>query len=129
MEVLIKIAQVILALSFLILIHESGHFLFARLFKIRVDKFYLFFDPWFSLIKFKPKNSHTEYGIGWVPLGGYCKISGMIDESMDKEQIREEPKPWEFRSKPALQRFLVLFGEVFFNMILAVILYGLILYT
>ena len=129
MEVLIKIAQVILALSFLILIHESGHFLFARLFKIRVDKFYLFFDPWFSLIKFKPKNSHTEYGIGWVPLGGYCKISGMIDESMDKEQIREEPKPWEFRSKPALQRFLVLFGGVFFNMILAVILYGLILYT
>ncbi len=99
MEVLIKIAQVILALSFLILIHESGHFLFARLFKIRVDKFYLFFDPWFSLIK--PKNSHTECSIGWLPFGGYCKISGMIDESMDKNQLKEDPKPQEFRSKPA----------------------------
>lgn len=129
MEVLIKIAQVILALSFLILIHESGHFLFARLFKIRVDKFYLFFDPWFSLVKFKPKNSHTEYGIGWLPFGGYCKISGMIDESMDKDQLKEEPKPWEFRSKPAWQRFFVMFGGVLFNMILAIVLYGLILLT
>ncbi len=123
MEVLIKIAQVILALSFLILIHELGHFLFARLFKIRVDKFYLFFDPWFSLVKFKPKNSHTEYGIGWLPFGGYCKISGMIDESMDKNQLKEDPKPWEFRSKPAWQRFFVMFGGVLFNMILAIILY------
>ncbi len=129
MEVLIKIAQVILALSFLILIHESGHFLFARLFKIRVDKFYLFFDPWFSLVKFKPKKSHTEYGIGWLPFGGYCKISGMIDESMDKDQLKEEPKPWEFRSKPAWQRFFVMFGGVLFNMILAIVLYGLILFT
>ena len=129
MEVLIKIVQVILALSFLVLVHESGHFLFARLFKIRVDKFYLFFDPWFSLVKFKPKNSHTEYGIGWLPLGGYCKISGMIDESMDKNQMKEDPKPWEFRSKPAWQRFFVMFGGVLFNMILAIILYGLILFT
>ncbi len=129
MEVLIKIAQVVLALSLLVLIHEFGHFLFARLFKIRVDKFYLFFDPWFSLFKFKPKNSDTEYGIGWLPLGGYCKISGMIDESMDKEQMKGEPKPWEFRSKPAWQRFLVMFGGVFFNVVLAVILYGLILFS
>ncbi len=129
MEVLIKIAQVILALSFLILIHELGHFLFARLFKIRVDKFYLFFDPWFSLVRFKPKNSHTEYGIGWLPFGGYCKISGMVDESMDKKQLKEEPKPWEFRSKPAWQRFCVMVGGVLFNMILAVILYGMILFT
>lgn len=129
MEVLIKIVQVILALSFLVLVHELGHFLFARLFKIRVDKFYLFFDPWFSLVKFKPKNSHTEYGIGWLPLGGYCKISGMIDESMDKDQLKEDPKPWEFRSKPAWQRFFVMVGGVLFNMILAIILYGLILFT
>jgi regulator of sigma E protease len=129
METLIKIAQVILALSFLILIHELGHFLFARLFKIRVEKFYLFFDPWFSLVKFKPKNSHTEYGIGWLPFGGYCKISGMIDESLDKEQLKEEPKPWEFRSKPAWQRLFVMAGGVLFNILLAIILYGLILYT
>ena len=106
MEILVKIAQVILALSLLILIHELGHFLFARLFKIRVEKFYLFFDPWFSLVKYKPKHSHTEYGIGWLPFGGYCKISGMIDESMDKSALKEEPKPWEFRSKPAWQRLL-----------------------
>ena len=129
MEILVKIAQVILALSLLILIHELGHFLFARLFKIRVDKFYLFFDPWFSLIKYKPKNSHTEYGIGWLPFGGYCKISGMIDESMDKDSLKEEPKPWEFRSKPAWQRFFVMAGGVLFNIVLAVILYGFILYT
>jgi len=129
MEVLIKIAQVVLALSLLILIHEFGHFLFARLFKIRVDKFYLFFNPWFSLVKFKPKNSDTEYGIGWLPLGGYCKISGMIDESMDKEQLKGEPKPWEFRSKPAWQRFFVMFGGVLFNIVLAIILYGIILFS
>lgn len=129
MEVLIKIAQVVLALSFLILVHELGHFFFARLFKIRVDKFYLFFNPWFSLVKFKPKNSHTEYGIGWLPLGGYCKISGMIDESLDKDHLKEEPKPWEFRSKPAWQRFFVMFGGVLFNIILAIILYGVILFT
>ena len=129
MEVLIKIAQVILALSFLILVHELGHFLFARLFGIRVEKFYLFFDPWFSLIKYKPKNSHTEYGIGWLPFGGYCKIAGMIDESMDKESLKEEPKPWEFRSKPAWQRLVVMIGGVLFNIILAILLYGLILYS
>lgn len=123
MVVIIKILQLILALSILVLIHEFGHFIFARLFKIRVEKFYLFFDPWFSLFKFKPKNSDTEYGIGWLPLGGYCKISGMIDESMDKEAMKQEPKPWEFRTKPAWQRFLVLFGGVFFNFLLAVAIY------
>ena len=129
METTLKILQVILALSILILVHEFGHYFFARLFKIRVEKFYLFFDPWFSLIKYKPRNSDTEYGIGWLPLGGYCKISGMIDESMDKEAMNEEPKPWEFRSKPAWQRFFVMFGGVFFNFILAILIYSATLFT
>ncbi len=124
MEVLIKILQLILSLSILVLIHEFGHFIFARIFKIRVEKFYLFFDPWFSLFKYKPKNSDTEYGIGWLPLGGYCKISGMIDESMDKESMAQEPQPWEYRSKPAWQRFFVIFGGVFFNFILAIAIYA-----
>ena len=110
MIILMKILQVILALSILILIHELGHFAFAKMFKIRVEKFYLFFDAGFSLFKFKPKNSDTEYGIGWLPLGGYCKISGMIDESMDTESLKKEPQPWEFRSKPAWQRLLVMAG-------------------
>ena len=123
MVVLLKILQVILALSILILVHEFGHFIFAKLFKIRVEKFYLFFDAGFSLFKFKPKNSDTEYGIGWLPLGGYCKISGMIDESMDTEALKSEPKPWEFRSKPAWQRLLVMFGGVLFNFIFAIIVY------
>ncbi len=129
METLIKIVQVILALSILILVHEFGHYFFARLFKIRVEKFYLFFDPWFSLVKYKPKNSETEYGIGWLPLGGYCKISGMIDESLDSETLKQEPKPWEFRSKPAWQRFFVMFGGVFFNFILAILIYSATLVT
>ncbi len=123
MVILIKILQVVLALSILVLVHEFGHFLFARIFKIRVEKFYLFFDAGFRLFKFKPKNSDTEYGIGWLPLGGYCKISGMIDESMDKDAIKQEPQPWEFRTKPAWQRLLVLFGGVFFNFILAIVIY------
>ena len=129
METILKILQVILALSILILVHEFGHYFFARLFKIRVEKFYLFFDPWFSVLKYKPKNSDTEYGIGWLPLGGYCKIAGMIDESMDKEALKEEPKPWEFRSKPAWQRFFVMFGGVFFNFILAILVYSATLFT
>ncbi len=129
METILKIVQVILALSILILVHEFGHYFFARLFKIRVEKFYLFFDPWFSVLKYKPKNSETEYGIGWLPLGGYCKIAGMIDESMDKEALKEEPKPWEFRSKPAWQRFFVMFGGVFFNFILAILVYSATLFT
>ncbi len=123
MIILMKILQVILALSILILIHELGHFAFAKMFKIRVEKFYLFFDAGFSLFKFKPKNSDTEYGIGWLPLGGYCKISGMIDESMDTDSLKKEPQPWEFRSKPAWQRLLVMAGGVLFNFIFAIILY------
>ena len=129
MDILIKTLQVLFALSILILIHELGHFLFSRLFKIRVDKFYLFFDPWFSLFKYKPKNSDTEYGMGWLPLGGYCKISGMIDESLDTEMLKSEPKPWEFRSKPAWQRFFVMFGGVFFNFLLAILIYSSVLYA
>lgn len=129
MVILLKILQVVLALSLLVLVHEFGHFIFARLFKIRVEKFYLFFDPYFSLFKYKPKNSDTEYGIGWLPLGGYCKISGMIDESMDKEALKSEPQDWEFRAKPAWQRFFVLFGGVFFNLILAILIYIGIMFT
>ena len=129
MDIIIKVAQLILALSILVLVHELGHFLFAKLFRIRVEKFYLFFNAGFSLFKYKPKNSDTTYGIGWLPLGGYCKISGMIDESMDKEAMKQEPQPWEFRSKPAWQRFLVLFGGVFFNLILAILIYSGTLFT
>lgn len=126
---LIKALQLILSLSILVVIHEFGHFLFARLFKIRVEKFYLFFDPWFSLFKYKPKNSDTEYGIGWLPLGGYVKISGMIDESMDKEQMAQPPQPWEFRSKPAWQRLLVMVGGVLFNFILAIFIFAMMLFA
>lgn len=97
--ILIKTAQLLLSLSILVVLHEFGHFMFARLFKTRVEKFYLFFDPWFSL--FKVKKGDTEYGVGWLPLGGYVKISGMIDESMDKEAMKLPPQPYEFRSKPA----------------------------
>lgn len=124
---LIKALQLILSLSILVVIHEFGHFLFARLFKIRVEKFYLFFNPWFSLFKYKPKNSDTEYGIGWLPLGGYVKISGMIDESMDKEQMAQPAQPWEFRSKPAWQRLLVMVGGVLFNFILAMFIFAMML--
>jgi regulator of sigma E protease len=127
--ILIKALQLILSLSILVIIHEFGHFLFARLFKIRVEKFYLFFNPWFSLFKFKPKKSDTEYGIGWIPLGGYVKIAGMLDESMDKEQLAQPVQPWEFRSKPSWQRLLVMIGGVLFNFILAIIIYGMILFT
>lgn len=127
--ILIKALQLILSLSILVIVHEFGHFLFARLFKIRVEKFYLFFNPWFSLFKFKPKNSDTEYGIGWVPLGGYVKISGMIDESMDSEQMAQPPQPWEFRSKPAWQRLLVMVGGVLFNFILAIFIFAMILFA
>lgn len=126
---LIRALQLVLSLSLLVIIHEGGHFFFARLFKIRVVKFYIFFDPWFSLFKFKPKNSETEYGIGWLPLGGYCKISGMIDESMDTEQMKQPPQPWEFRSKPAWQRLLVMIGGVLMNFLLALFIYSMILFT
>ena len=126
---LIRALQLVLSLSLLVIIHEGGHFFFARLFKIRVEKFYIFFDPWFSLFKFKPKNSETEYGFCWLPLGGYFKISGMIDESMDTEQMKQPPQPWEFRSKPAWQRLLVMIGGVLMNFLLALFIYSMILFT
>ena len=118
-----------MSLSLLVIVHEGGHFLFARLFKVRVETFCVFFHPWFKLISYKPKKSDTEYVVGWLPLGGYCKISGMVDESMDTEQLKEEPKPWEFRSKPAWQRLLIMIGGVLFNFVLALIIYAMILFT
>lgn len=127
MIVLIKAAQLLLSLSILVIIHEFGHFTFAKLFKTRVEKFYLFFNPWFSLFKFK--RGETEYGLGWLPLGGYVKISGMIDESMDKEQMAKEPQPYEFRSKPSGQRLLIMLGGVMFNIILAFLIYSMILFA
>lgn len=126
---LIRALQLILSLSLLVIIHEMGHFLFARLFKTRVEKFCLFFDPWFTLFKFKPKRSETEYAVGWLPLGGYVKISGMIDESMDLEQMKQPPQPWEFRSKPAWQRLLIMVGGVLFNFLLALFIYSMILFA
>ncbi len=126
---LVKALQLILSLSILVLVHEFGHFIFARIFKVRVEKFYLFFDPWFSIFKFKPKNSDTEYGVGWLPLGGYCKISGMIDESMDKEAMAQPPKPYEFRSKPAGQRMMIMVAGVLFNLLLALFIYSMVLFT
>ena len=137
---LIKAAQLIAALAFLVIIHEFGHYIIARCFGIKVEKFYLFFNPWFSLAKWKPKPAKTpkydkdgnpkaswrdtEYGIGWLPLGGYVKIAGMVDESMDKEQLKQPEQPWEFRSKPAYQRLLVMLGGVIFNFVLAIIIYA-----
>ena len=121
MDILIKICQFFLCFTILIGIHELGHFLMARVFRIRVEKFYIFFDPWFSIFKFR--RGHTEYGLGWLPLGGYCKIAGMIDESMDKEYQNREPQPWEFRSKPAWKRFLVMIAGVVMNVLLAVGIY------
>ena len=126
---MIRALQLILALSLLVLVHEFGHFLFARIFKVRVEKFYLFFDWKFSLFKWKPRNSDTEYGIGWIPLGGYCKISGMIDESMDTEQMNKPAEDWEYRSKPAWQRLLIIVGGVMFNLILALFIYSMVLFT
>lgn len=127
MTILIQILQFLLSLSILVLIHELGHFMFARIFKTRVEKLYLFFDPWFSLFKFK--RGDTEYGIGWLPLGGYAKISGMIDESLDTEQLKQPPQPWEFRSKTSGQRLLIMTGGVFFNFILAMLIYVAVLFA
>lgn len=165
---LIKAAQLILALSLLVIIHEFGHFLFARLFGVRVDKFYIGFNPWFSLFKYRPKRckeliaerkkaeskdkeatlieaepvaedtgggkkkhfwSETEYGIGWIPFGGYCKIAGMVDESMDLEQLKQPPQSWEFRTKPRWQRLLIMVGGVLFNFLLAILIYAGIVYA
>lgn len=126
---LIKLLQFILAISLLILLHEGGHFFFSKLFGVRVEKFYLFFDPWFHLFQFKPRNSDTTYGIGWLPLGGYCKISGMIDESMDTEQMKQPAQSWEFRSKPAWQRLFIMIGGVLVNFLLALFIYSMIMFT
>ncbi|HOZ14045.1 MAG TPA: RIP metalloprotease RseP [Tenuifilaceae bacterium] len=127
MEIIVKAGQFLLSLSILVILHEMGHFLFAKLFGARVEKFYLFFNPWFSL--FKVKRGETEYGVGWLPLGGYVKISGMIDESMDKEQMQQPPQPYEFRSKPAWQRLFIMIGGVLVNFVLALLIYSAILFT
>lgn len=127
MDILTKIIQFFLCFTILVGIHELGHYIMARVFKIRVDKFYIFFDLGFSLFKFR--RGHTEYGLGWLPLGGYCKIAGMIDESMDKEYQKQPPQPWEFRSKPAWQRFLVMIAGVVMNVVLAVAIYIGVCYT
>ena len=127
MDILIRIIQFFLCFTILVGIHEMGHFIMARVFKIRVEKFYIFFDPWFSLFKFK--RGDTEYGLGWLPLGGYVKIAGMIDESMDKEQMKQPVKEDEFRAKPAWQRFLVMIAGVVMNVLLAIVIYCGICYT
>ena len=121
MEIVIKVLQFFMSLSLLVAIHEFGHFIMARVFKIRVEKFYIFFDPWFSL--FKWKRGDTEYGVGWLPLGGYVKIAGMIDESMDLEQMQAPVQPYEFRAKPAWQRFMVMIAGVVMNILLAMMIY------
>lgn len=139
---LIKALQLMMAFAILVFIHEFGHYLFSRIFGVKVEKFYLFFNPWFTLFKYKPKKPapkpgeedkvtwrDTEYGIGWLPLGGYCKIAGMIDESMDTEQMAQPEKPWEFRAKPAWQRLLIMTGGVIFNFIAAIVIYAGIVYT
>jgi regulator of sigma E protease len=130
---LIRLLQFMLAIGLLVLLHEGGHFFFAKLFGVRVEKFYLFFDPGIwkwdgSLFKFKPKNSDTQYGVGWLPLGGYCKIAGMIDESFDTEQMKQPEQPWEFRAKPAWQRLLIMIGGVLVNFLLALFIYSMILF-
>ena len=126
---LIRALQLIMSLSLLVIIHEGGHFFFAKLFKVRVTKFYLFFNPWFSLFKFKPKNSETEYGVGWVPLGGYVQIAGMVDETQNSEDLNHPIEDWEFRAKPAWQRLLIMVGGVLMNFLLALFIYSMILYT
>ena len=125
----IRALQLILCFMLLVVLHEGGHFLFAKIFKVRVEKFCLFFDPWFTLFKFKPKKSDTTYALGWLPLGGYVKISGMIDESMDTEQMKQPVKPWEFRAKPAWQRLFIMIGGVLVNFITALAIYAMVLFT
>ena len=127
--ILIRALQLMMSLALLVIIHEGGHFLFAKLFKVRVTKFYLFFDPWFSLFKWKPKNSETEYGIGWVPLGGYVQIAGMVDETQNSEDLNHPVEPWEFRAKPAWQRLLIMVGGVMMNFLLAIFIYSMLMYT
>jgi regulator of sigma E protease len=123
----IKAAQLILSLSLIVIVHEFGHYLPSKFFKCRVEKFFLFFDPWFAVVK--KKIGETVYGIGWLPLGGYVKIAGMVDESMDKEQMSQPAQPWEFRSKPAWQRLIIMIGGVTMNVLLAFVIYAMILFT
>ena len=131
---LIRLLQFVLAISLLVLLHEGGHMFFAKLFGVRVEKFFVFFDvnigKWSGkLFSWKPKKDDTEYGMGWLPLGGYCKISGMIDESLDREQMKKDPQPWEFRTKPAWQRLLIMIGGVLVNFVLALFIYSMIMFT
>ena len=121
----VQVGQLLLALSILIVLHEFGHYITAKWFGCRVEKFFLFFDPWFSLVK--KKVGDTVYGIGWLPLGGYVKISGMIDESMDKEAMKQPPKEWEFRSKPAWQRLIIMLGGIIMNVLVAFLIYAFVL--
>src|SRR3954467_13448323 len=125
-SVAVKTGQFILSFSILVVLHEMGHFFPAKWFKCRVEKFFLFFNPYFSLVK--KKIGETEYGLGWVPFGGYVKISGMIDESMDKDQLKEPPQPWEFRSQPAWQRLIIMVGGVTVNLVLGFFIYAMILW-
>ena len=127
MEYLIQGGQLLLGISILVILHEFGHYAAAKYFKTKVESFYLFFNPWFSI--YKKKIGDTEYGIGWLPLGGYVKIAGMIDESMDKEQMEKEPEPWEFRSKPTWQRLIIMLGGVIMNVIVAFFIYAMVLFT
>ncbi len=127
MEYIIQAAQLLLGISILVILHEFGHYATAKYFKTKVESFYLFFNPWFSV--WKKKIGETEYGIGWLPLGGYVKIAGMIDESMDKEQMEKEPEPWEFRSKPTWQRLIIMLGGVIMNVIVAFFIYAMVLFT
>jgi regulator of sigma E protease len=126
-QVGLQAGYLLLSLSILVILHEFGHYITAKWFKCRVEKFYLFFDPWFSIVK--KKIGETVYGIGWLPLGGYVKIAGMVDESMDKEQMKQPPQPWEFRSKPAWQRLIIMLGGVTMNILLAFVIYAMILFT
>src|SRR5215470_7973180 len=126
--ILVKASQLILSLSILVIAHEFGHFLFARIFRVKIEKFYLFYNPWFSLFKYKSKHNETEYGIGWIPLGGYVKIAGMMDESLDKEALKQLPKPWEFRTKPVWNRLLITTGGVLMNFILAFFIYSMMVF-
>lgn len=129
MDFFIRTAQLLLALSILVLVHELGHFGFARIFKVRVEKFYLFFNPWFTLFKIKSKRSGTEYGLGWLPLGGYCKIAGMVDESMDKQALNAPPQPWEYRTQKNWKKLFIISGGVLMNFIFAMLIYSAILFV
>ncbi|MCW8940548.1 MAG: site-2 protease family protein, partial [Flavobacteriales bacterium] len=122
MEYIIQGGQLLLSISLLVILHEGGHFFAAKFFKTKVESFYLFFNPWFSL--YKKKIGDTEYGIGWLPLGGYVKIAGMIDESMDKEQMKQPPQPWEFRAKPTWQRLIIMLGGIIVNVIVGFLIYS-----